>query len=473
MARGNSLLTEAKPVINYDESTPLVVDLTEPRHVAPPDKYWLAYWIFFFFGVVSLLPWYVFPNIEQYYRSQLFDYPYVAKHVVNYMALATQVPSALVLFINTYIIKLFSEPRRILISLSTVLAVFMISMVLAILNMDNYQTVFLVMTVSSILIINTASCIFQGGVLAIAGRFPVAYRQSIMSGQGLGGLIAASSNLLTLLAAGGPRHLTRQQLARGAVWYFLSAQLVTVVCIVGYCLMHRLAFVQFYPQRAGMRRPHNGRYFTTMRNVLKKMWHMALSTFLVFLVSLMIFPGLGAQVRSVMELPHTCDNSTNSSDELMNESSNTTALDPRLEAWVCTYFQPVVCFLLFNLWSFLGRTAPAKLRVPGPRYLLVPCVLRFVLLGLYGLMKYSVYHKPYFNSDIAPIVAMTVVGFTNGYCNALAFMYAPALVDEDDVETAGAVMAASEGISSLAGVSIGLLLTDLYVDDIQKHLPSI
>ena len=476
MTRDRGSLTEARSVINYDESTPLVVDLAD-RHEAPRDKYWLTYWIMFFFGIVSLLPWYVFPTVEQYFRLQLFSYQYIGLHIVNYMALATQVPAAIVLFINTYIVRKFPERGRILISQSIILVMFTLSMVLARLDMDDHQLLFLILTVSSVILINIASSVFQGGVFAIASRFPEAYRQAIMSGQGLGGLIAASSNLASLLAIGGPEHLNRQQLAKGAVSYFVAAMLVTALSMCGYLYMYRLEFVRYFPQRAEMRRRHRDGFFSNLWKVLKGMWHMALSTFLVFLVSLSIYPGLGAKIKSVRELPTTCNDtqpSNGTGQYRFNDSfDNNTVSDPGLEAWVCTYFQPVVCFLMFNFTSFIGRTTPARLRKPGPRYLLVPVIMRFTLIGLYAFCKYSVDHKPYFNSDIAPMVLMAVTGFTNGYFNALAFIYAPTLVDENDVETAGALMAASEGLSSLAGVSLGLLLTDLYMQDVQKMMPMI
>ena len=467
------MVEERKPLsriqasINSDESTPLLADNHDGGDDVPRDKFWLAYWIMFMFGLVTLLPWHVFLTVEPYLRKQLYSYPYVGKHIVNFVGIAMQFPAAVVLFLNTYIIKKFSERARMLVPLVTILLLFSVAIVMAWLDMDDYQLLFLILTVASVFLINVAASVYQGGVFAISSRFPLKYRQAVMSGTGLGGLIAAIGNLVSLMGAGGPEHLTRQQLAKGAAGYFMAATAITVLAACGYLYMYRLEFVRHFPQREEMRRQAPGSFFSHLGKVLKRMWHMALSTFLVFVVTLTIYPALGAKILSVMELPGTCNNTQNGTDD----SGNGSISNPSEEAWVCTYFQPVVCFLMFNFTSFIGRTLPAWLRKPGPRYLLVLVVLRFLLIALYAFCKYSADHRPYFNSDVAPMVLIVVTGVTNGYCNTLAFMYAPTLVDDNDVETAGAIMAASEGVSSIAGVSLGLLLTDLYVDTLQNRLP--
>ncbi|XP_065185177.1 equilibrative nucleoside transporter 3-like [Sycon ciliatum] len=468
-----------RPLRRIDESTPLVNPAGPPK-----DWFWATYWILYVFGIVSLLPWYTFPVADQYFRLQLYSEKYLAKHIVNYIAIASQVPAALILFLNTYIIEKVSEKTRILASLAVIFLMFGFNVVLAWVDVDDWQLTFFILTIISVVIINSASCIFQGGVFALASRFPIAYRQSVVSGQGFGGLLAAGSNVLSLLGAGGVGHLNKTDLQRSAIAYFLTSVIMTSITAAGFLTLEKLEFANYFPTRVlqrRLRRKSWRAFMSDMRRILKKMGAMALSTFLVFLVSLSLFPGLVARIHSVQEGPSTCNLTTNTStdgnmpfeDGDVTSYENVTLASDIDKAWVCSYFQPITCFLLFQIMNFIGRTLPGRVRFPSHRFLLVPIMARLTLPGLYVFCKYSVHHRPIFNSDIAPIVLVIVLGFTNGYCNSLAFMYAPTLVGDDDMETAGAIMAASEGISSLLGVLFCLLLTDIYTGAVQDRMPLI
>eukprot|EP00731_Ephydatia_muelleri_P022228 Em0014g819a len=72
-------------------------------------------------------------------------------------------------------------------------------------------------------------------------------------------------------------------------------------------------------------------FVTVIREILGKIWLYALSVFLVFAVTLSVFPGVTSKIVSV--------------DRDTDQSS----------PWSGKYFTPLTCFLLFNVGDFVGR----------------------------------------------------------------------------------------------------------------------
>lgn len=477
-----STAAETQNGIALDEYSALVSRENSPSRST--EKSWVRYWIMFMFGIVSMLPWFAFPAVEQYFRLNLFHHPSMARHIVHYVAIGVQAPTAVASLSNTWLVEWVSERVRVVVSLVTILVVFLLSMILAWVNTDNWQLTFFILTMISVVVISAAAMVFQGSVFAIASRYAPIHRQGVMGGQGFGGLVATSANVFSLLIAGGPSHLTRQELSRGAFGHFLSALILTVLALGGYFLLYHLDNGKNSTDPGAMSkyRPKANSSLRNIRRVTSQIWILLLSTFLCFSISLTIYPGIAAKVRSAHEYPHTCDHylgnvSVNESEYLngtetpLYTGTPTATGESAEKAWACTYFQPVVCFLMYAVFNFAGRSAPGLVRIPGPRYLL-PCVVaRFVFLLLYAFCKYSVYHRPFFNSDAAPAVFMVIVSFTNGYFNTLSFMYAPTLAGDEDADLVGVLMGAAEGTGSLFGVGLSFALSLLYAGPVQSHLP--
>ncbi|XP_065186534.1 equilibrative nucleoside transporter 2-like [Sycon ciliatum] len=477
MADETPLTLRTPPMSDDDDvETPLLDGKTgDGDEDAPKDKYLLTFWIMFLFGVGSLLPWNMFITAEQYFRAELSHYDNLSKNFENYLIIAAQVPNVTFLFINAFYKEWLSEKMRILISLLTMLAMMVLTAVLAALDSDEWQVAFFGVTMASVVVMNVASAIFQGGVFGMVGRFPPRYRTAVMSGQGLGGTFAALANIFSLLGAGGAQQLTKAQLERSAIGYFMCAVVVIIISIVGYVALYKLPFAKYYSKSqtsggAGQKKPN-------FKLVLKQMWPMALSVALVFFVTLSIFPAITASIKSVRQTDSMCNATSSAVNGTNGTSSNTSTptddpISEAAQAWICTYFTPVTCFLLFNAMDFIGRTLPTVVKKPGPRYILVPVCARLLFIPLFLFCKFDTGYKPYFNSDAAPIVLMMFMAVSNGYLGTLSFIYAPSKVAPEDGETAGALMAAFLGSGLLSGTLFSFLSAGVLVDAVQKHLPA-
>ena len=97
-----------------------------------------------------------------------------------------------------YEISIASLPNcfRLLVSLCLVVLLFTITLVLAKINTDLWQKEFLAVTLSTIVLINIFSAIFQGGLFGLAGCFPSKYMTAVLGGQVRFQIIVNYFNLL-------------------------------------------------------------------------------------------------------------------------------------------------------------------------------------------------------------------------------------------------------------------------------------
>nr|XP_027221046.1 equilibrative nucleoside transporter 1-like [Penaeus vannamei] len=130
--------------------------------------------------------------------------------------------------------------------------------------------------------------------------------------------------------------------------------------------------------------------------------------------------------------------------------------------WTEEFFQPTVTFLLFNVGDTLGREITRWWRWPGARgwQLHVFGAARLVFLPL--LMLCHGENKTFptlLDHDAYYIVLMFFFAFTNGYVGTLTMIYYPSLVEPNELEVGGAIMAAMMGI----GMVVGSLLSPAFV----------
>lgn len=153
-------------------------------------------------------------------------------------------------------------------------------------------------------------------------QFPSIFNQGMMSGQGVAGIIASLSSILVMAVSAGSSNSGNDTQKISAIVYFIFAALLLLACAVFYVLLLRNKFAQQYLKPvegvAGARHAHgdeddvesavngSGRVANDVDDggdspllasstpsspsawgVLKKMWPMALSVHLVFLMTFM------------------------------------------------------------------------------------------------------------------------------------------------------------------------------------------
>lgn len=192
---------------------------------------------------------------------------------------------------------------------------------------------------------------------------------------------------------------------------------------------------------------------------------------MVFLVTLSVFPGLAISIESVSPFCSAVRHGFLTWEWAISLDHFHIHLPPfpppqtsHSAAWRDTYFVPVYCYVIFNLFDLVGRQLASVIRWPSERnyrQMRFPIYARLLLIVLfifcnieslngvcYELGTWSVCEEDRlpklsahlaflqhpdvvptaFRSDAFPIVFMIILGATNGYFGTLCMVYGPKCV---------------------------------------------
>ncbi|XP_062892193.1 equilibrative nucleoside transporter 2-like [Mobula hypostoma] len=415
---------------------------------SPKDKFFIVQIIFFVLGLGTLLPWNFFINSIPYFEDRLSGNisasrngtEPIADHwrFANWMTLLAMLPLLLFTCLNSILYPRVPQNARIAGSLFGILILFMLTTVLVKITME--PLAFFMTTMATIWFINSFGAVLQGSLFGLIGLLPAKYSSVFMSGQGVAGIFAALAAILAKISG-----VSKEATALG---YFITPCLVIFLTIILYFILPRLEFAKYHFAKSQQMPPtkeSNTELLSSDENkskekikgeaslisledgqdkvektssllkVFSKIWMTAISTCLVFTVTLSVFPAITAKVSSQME-----------------------------EGQWKEYFTPVACFLLFNIMDWLGRSITAVYMWPRRRVpLLVMVLLRvaFIPLFVFCNVKERLHGFTVFQHDGWYILFMILFAFSNGYLVTLCMCYAPKQVSTRDAETAGAIMA--------------------------------
>ena len=170
---------------------------------------------------------------------------------------------------------------------------------------DPWQETFFVVTLVSVVFINTNAAIFQGGILGVAGKFPAAYMGAVFSGQAVGGIFASGCNVVFLAL-----QATAEQ---SAFFCFITSVVFLLTALIAYGIATRTDFYQFYlgektvqlkekkPEDSKLLENGDGGISLPVKvnpfTVLIQISPYAGAVLICFLVTLGVFPALTAEVR--------------------------------------------------------------------------------------------------------------------------------------------------------------------------------
>ncbi|XP_071485378.1 equilibrative nucleoside transporter 1-like [Diadema antillarum] len=431
---------------------------------APVDRYFFVYAVFYTFGMCSVLPWNMFITAKNYFD---FKFAPPEENATNpdtgvtagptlkpatendlvamyeaYFSVAAQIPNVLIVLVNMGIKHRVTLKVRMITSLTGMLVIFTFTTVLTRIDTENWQTQFFIVTLVSVVVINCFSGIFQGSVFGLGGLLPKKYTQSLMAGQGLGGILPALVSIICIA--------TIEDVSLIGFVYFLLAVLCIFFTFAAYLVLPRNQFAEYYLNKqvttevddVGNLSRSLSSSFEEKKTpkppfwfIFKKIWIPAVMVFLTFAVTLGNFPAVVSQIHP---MHHT--------------------------EFTDVYFTPIFCYLLFNTMDFLGRSL-SVLQVPsqnrmGVLSLLV--LLRLAFFPLFALCNASPatrYSEVVFTHDAYPIVFMIFFAFSNGYLGSLCMIYGPKFVESKYQETAGNMMAffLVLGLATGSFLSIGVL----------------
>ncbi|XP_067420842.1 equilibrative nucleoside transporter 1 isoform X2 [Emydura macquarii macquarii] len=343
----------------------------------PSDRYKAVWLIFFMLGLGTLLPWNFFMTATRYFTNRLRDPQnvtslapflklngtdegleppptYLQSKFNNVMTLCAMLPLLIFTCLNSFLHQRIPQKVRILGSLVAILLVFMMTAALVKIPLEPLP--FFITTMVKIVLINSFGAILQGSLFGLAGLLPASYTAPVMSGQGMAGTFAALA-MICAIASG-------SLLEDSAFGYFITACVAILLAIGSYIVLPRLDFFRHYSMKdkteyriherhaeletkidlikkdetnmvdqkyTNNTDPQVSGQKSSVLSIFKKIWVMALSVCFVFTVTIGLFPAVTAEVKSSI------------------------AGSTKWEL----YFIPVSCFLMFNVFDWLGRSLTA------------------------------------------------------------------------------------------------------------------
>jgi equilibrative nucleoside transporter 1/2/3 len=416
------------------------------RAGSPADTCRLAYCIFFLHGVGHLLPWNFFITAQLYFQTK-FTCPHgnstgycvgFNSSFENWFSVASMVPIFGMSAANVWLQSKFHYRLRMVVSLVVMLLLFLLTTALVGVSTTAWTDGFFAVTLLSVFLMNSASSVFQSSTFGFAGVLPHSYTSAVMSGQAVAGVFAALASILSqVISSSAHGGQSPGAITDSAFGYFGVACLVILLCLGSVFFLSRLPFVEHYLEKTSVQvqkqkqqKAEEASLHTKVivhpsyLGILRKVLWYAVSVYLVFTVTISLFPAIISQVVS-------------------------SAPDPGSSGWTSTYFSSLVCFLMFNVsdltgrfithWTQVGRSHRTLLLLTALRCLFIPAVL-FCNVQVKGGRELPTYsHHPEY--DIIPITLITLFGLSNGYLGSVAMVTAPQLVRADEKETASTIMA--------------------------------
>lgn len=443
-------------VDNPNESVPDEKPFLKPYE--PHDRYNLAYIVFYLLGINTLIPWSFFITADDYWMykfreihensSKSINYTHLENmesktdlqaSFTSYLSVASAIPNTVFLIVNAFMSRKVPLKVRMVGSQCTILFLFIMTTALVKVNTDKWQDTFLAITLTTVAFVNAASAIFGGSLMGIVGRFSPKYITAMSSGQALGGLFTALTEICSLWIGASP-------VLSGLV-YFIIGDAILFFSLIAYIILERAAFFKHhmtekYPVNLDNDFSITGEVTFPQRptvsyiRIIRRIWQYGVSIFLVFFISLSVYPAVTVLVESQDK--------------------------GKGHAWNDIYFVPVVTYLIFSTGDYMGRILSGILQWPksNPLQVMLLSIARVIFIpALMFCNAQPRHHLPvYISSDIYYILITIIFALTNGYLCNITFILAPTVVDSQEKEIASAMMGAFLGMGLASGAALSLCM---------------
>lgn len=409
----------------------------------------IVYGAILFQGFGLLISWNAVLNVIPYFQDM-----YNESSISFYMTSAYVYPQLPVLLLVTLYGHHVSFPVRICFSLAVMAVLMAVLPALAPLGIW-YALVIMFLN-------GVATAILQPSMMGFSSMFPPSYNQAVMFGQGVSGVVACVANIIVQAALPGSVD------ASAKVYFAVSAASIAA-CLVTFLYILRLDFTQYYVRKAmghedgegaggddgleggsppagdeheddSLIKTSSGRGAAALSPsaprprvskmaVLKKVWLMAVTVWLVFTMTFMVFPGVA---------PFS-----------IHFKGSWGSLGISDNWW------GIILLTVFNVCDTIGRFLPSKVQLLKGKPLFAATVLRLLLLPAFigAALKWAGWMD-----DTYAFVVMAVFSVTNGYFASLAMMQGPMGVASTEREAAGFVLALflQFGIFTGSQIAMGL-----------------
>ncbi|RLN10534.1 hypothetical protein BBO99_00006347 [Phytophthora kernoviae] len=323
-------------------------------------------------------------------------------------------------------------------------------MVFSAINFSNQKT-------GAILVLVCFGCIGFGNTLSeatyylLGALFPIPkFSQAVQIGNGTAGILNITLATILRLAVGG----VAQTSSSTKLAFYLFFSILIIVLFVALFVYYRLInmpCVKFLMERNIASAKEElltvqpvGKTLSNLGRIACIIWMPALTQFLVFFVSLSVYPGFGCAAARNLEPPYA--------DVIHTDTLN----------WYCA---PGIIGS-YNYGDFFGRvlTSAAVYKVLNSEWCLGLSIVRlvFIPLLLMGVAGTSIYSFGYDNMGaiVFNIVINLVIGLSNGFLSTVTMGVAPRMLKPEDRESGGAVMVFCLFFGIAAGSTIGFFFSD-------------
>ncbi|KAG4930151.1 hypothetical protein AAZX31_17G110000 [Glycine max] len=379
-----------------------------------PDTYRVAYIIHFLLGAGNLLPWNALITAVDY-----FAYLYPTKHIEKVFSVAYMISSVMVLLGMISWGGWSKTTLRLRMNLG--FSMFVMSLMVApVIDWTSSSTKLnerpsgaYSLTVAAVVICGLADGLVGGSLIGSAGKLPKQYMQAVFAGTASSGIIISILRIITKASL--PQ--TPKGLKISAHLYFMVATIFLLCCIIFSNLQHKLPVMQQYHQR--LHQESTVCTGTKFWAVAGKIKGAAFGIFIIYIVTLSIFPGFIAE---------------------------------DLESKILRDWYPILLITVYNLADLMGKSLTA--------FYVMQSMTRAIWAATARLLFYPLFvvclHGPKWLKTEVPMVVLTfLLGFSNGYLTSVLMILTPKSVPLSESELSAIVMTGFLGFGLVGGSVLG------------------
>ncbi|EGZ09181.1 hypothetical protein PHYSODRAFT_564898 [Phytophthora sojae] len=346
--------------------------------------------------------------------------------------------------------KKLSQEFRVRVGYGIFILMAILIMVFSAINFSNQKT-------GGILVLICFGCVGFGNTLSeatyytIAALFPVPkFSQAVQIGNGTAGILNISLATILRLAVGGV-HQTSSSTKLAFYLFFGLLIVVLIVALFVYRRLTSLPSVKYLLERnAASAKEENlteqpvGKTLSNLWRIFLIIWMPAVTQFLVFFVSLSVFPGFGCAATRNLMPPY--------SDVTHTVTAN----------WYCA---PGIVGS-YNYGDFFGRilTGAAVYKLLNSEWCFGLSIVRLafiplLLMGVAGTSLYAFGHDD-MGAIAYNIVLNLTIGLSNGFLSTVTMGVGPRLLNPEDRESGGAVMVLCLFLGLAGGSTLGFFFSD-------------
>ena len=295
------------------------------KNNVPRDYCYFVYWICLLLGCGTLLAYNLLITCADYFTSEFQSHPDIMFYIVPASA-CTQVIFLIVMILHGH--KFSFTSRIISAFLLSSIAIGLLPIFVH--DLSETQSFWIVLAISSFIGITTA--ILQSSIIGFCNFLPSSYIQISFGGQAMSGITACVIRIITKFydIYGG---ISAEQ---SGLIYFITGSVFDIICAISFLYVFRSIFTQYWLKKEHQDHQNDAlipsdvapetssnatnsligavasdsssiefskskkmhKQHVSYKGVFFKIWKTALAVFLVFYVTLLIFPGLIVGIKS-------------------------------------------------------------------------------------------------------------------------------------------------------------------------------